>query len=787
MLHHATSLDELLERSGRKLFCDFLDKYWNSFAWDWDVLLHANPAASIYNATKLAGGGELGIGVGEEEWGSGEREVLEDFVHRTEGLVDVVVGRYGKAPHDFPKAGKAQVNEAQPQPRPWLGTGDHPSCSDGIIFSGVGALSKRSLATVSQWMDAIFTNGENAFGVGDNPTSRPRHRNSRKTRAPNGQSAKGKQQASNAPARVTSPRGSRSPDLRRKAIENNAAPPSIPPPLVGTVERSLDQAIANVQKKGGDQNSREAAQPDSSYFDTDKMMSYLKLGYGSSWTLNPKGFEKEGKIGPIAGSDQVAAEQEEQPDSPSLQELDPTPDISDEEEEPPFVQRLEQSIGKFLIGLSGDLENTEFEDDTTDTGPSSRYQSQRLFLRTLILQLSRSHQTDHQSTPTKHNGSSTSTKLQVVIYVHQPFIFTFLFSLRTSQLSMPSFYRNIHHQLGPLQKPLLRSTDPARIPERIAQYVHINPSGTHTDAEDILNLGLHDLIYDPVKLTVRTTIPNVPIPGTLGADGLQPSSSRTVSGAWYTLGIPISSSNASSTRSPSASLAGASTNTSPRPDASSSVSDADTQLMPSYTRPELLSLHSQILTTYIATRPSHTAVLHAGSDEFERTIRSTRWWVCLLRVSRSLGDGKANTAPSGSMDAGVNKTSDARDMASPTTALGGSDATGLKEGMGTGITGLTDIPRTPTLKRDETEETDYANAFGGEGREAFIVRKVDIISDGGKSVGSGSARRWLYPSRDVGGSAERGSGGRGNVGVKGVVEGVGVDARRWVEGVGRMS
>ena len=51
---------------------------------------------------------------------------------------------------------------------PWLGTGEHGRANDGIIFSGIGALSRPSLTTVSQWMDAIFRHGEGAYGVGDN-------------------------------------------------------------------------------------------------------------------------------------------------------------------------------------------------------------------------------------------------------------------------------------------------------------------------------------------------------------------------------------------------------------------------------------------------------------------------------------------------------------------------------------------------------------------------------------------------------------------------------------------
>jgi hypothetical protein len=49
-------------------------------------------------------------------------------------------------------------------------------------------------------------------------------------------------------------------------------------------------------------------------------------------------------------------------------------------------------------------------------------------------------------------------KLRVVVYVNRPFMFTFLFNLRTDSLAMDSLYRSLHHQLAPLRKPLLLST-----------------------------------------------------------------------------------------------------------------------------------------------------------------------------------------------------------------------------------------------------------------------------------------------------------------------------------------
>ncbi|KAI9872180.1 MAG: hypothetical protein M1823_008241, partial [Watsoniomyces obsoletus] len=121
------------------------------------------------------------------------------------------------------------------------------------------------------------------------------------------------------------------------------------------------------------------------------MMGVLKLGYGSSWTLNPKGFNapKEPAVSVTSEPATRPADGHVEPEQSIMQELDPAPDVSDtDQDETPFVQRLEQSIGTFLIGLSGDLENTEFEDDPSEdtvSGDSSKPQrkAQRLFMRTL--------------------------------------------------------------------------------------------------------------------------------------------------------------------------------------------------------------------------------------------------------------------------------------------------------------------------------------------------------------------------------------------------------------------
>lgn len=97
----------------------------------------------------------------------------------------------------------------------------------------------------------------------------------------------------------------------------------------------------------------------------------------------------------------------------------------------------------------------------------------------------------------------------------QPFIFTFLFELQIDSLYMSSFYRSLHHQLGPLQRPLLSSTSPSKVFERLWEAADPKSTTSASSTQPI-----NDLVYDPTNLTVHTTIPNIPEAGTFAAEGL---------------------------------------------------------------------------------------------------------------------------------------------------------------------------------------------------------------------------------------------------------------------------
>jgi hypothetical protein len=118
----------------------------------------------MLGAIKVAVGGELGIGVGEEGWGSGEREVLEGFISRTDGLVDMVVSRFGGRP---PPESKVNPESSGKLKQSWAGSGRSVGHSDGVIFTGIGAISKDSLSVLTRWTELLYIKGEEAFGVTD--------------------------------------------------------------------------------------------------------------------------------------------------------------------------------------------------------------------------------------------------------------------------------------------------------------------------------------------------------------------------------------------------------------------------------------------------------------------------------------------------------------------------------------------------------------------------------------------------------------------------------------------
>ncbi|THC92588.1 hypothetical protein EYZ11_007918 [Aspergillus tanneri] len=466
-----TSTDALYQRVGRSTFCKLLDSFWWKFAWNWEVLLGGNPAVDMYNGIKLSAGGELGVGVGEEEWGSGEREVLEDFVVRTDGLVDLVVSRFGDPwmpIEDQATCNKSELENQNETIAGWLGLDTHPRPSDGVIFSGMGAISRPSVARVSQWMEWIYRYGPDAYGVGENPTS-PRRRKQRKRQQ--GRSSKDSNNESS-----TTP----------VAHTGYSFSPGIPRPLVTGQPQETE---AGYQTSSGSSPAPNEIGKDWMGLKTETFVKYLKLGYGSSWGPSAGTASSHPRVEALKQEDESTSVDRQATSTAATQET------SDEGSSKSGDAPSSKNLGRFMIGLHNGLDTRSIEDaDLADKPPGGL--NENIMQRALHVHLT---------------ASNEEAKLRVAVYIHQPFIYTFLFDSETPSLSDPSLYRSIHHQLSPLHKPLINSTSPANAAARISVS-----EGAFDINQRFLtkNQPVYDLVYDPSNLTIRTSIPNIPDLGT---------------------------------------------------------------------------------------------------------------------------------------------------------------------------------------------------------------------------------------------------------------------------------
>ncbi|KAK5150483.1 hypothetical protein LTR04_006802 [Oleoguttula sp. CCFEE 6159] len=642
--------------------------------------------------------GELGFGVGEEDWGSGEREVLEDVTGRTEGLVDIVVSRFGELPEQQAADSKSTISKNtsschDAEIELWMGNGRHPGAADGVIFSGVGNISRSSLRDLSDWMASIYTHGDHAYGVADNPNRDRRKRRRRSppdtfqappnTRTDSKPTMKGDVNYRPPPnakvnTNVNEADGGAEPgtgQLTRRAKEptNSLATshPGIPAPVVSAAEKCLNTATSSAdaaQRTGTD----DTVGSKSSYADPEIWAKYLTLGaYGSSWMgwgkKEPK--ERSSILRQESNDGTKAVKPEDHgspPIEPSLKHIEPQPEGASEEAKLAQQRHLETS-GHFVIGLKGDLtlENSDEHMDTYSSGGSSESGGSRTLLRTLYVETADGRRTNYEDddgergainreTITPSDSVSSGPKYQrmrVLVYVHRPFIYTLLFEQRTPSLSMSSFYHNLRHHFIPLHKALCSSTSPSKVAHRIVdartsppQPESINPK--HPPYDPPKNSPIFDLVFDPRTLTVHTSIPNIPEPGTSAAEGISTTSTRK-----------------------------------------------DTP--PRWTRLEALNVHVQILNTLASTR--------RATHDLERTCKTSRgWWVVWMRLPPS--------------------------------------------------------------------------AQGEDAREAFLVRKAsDYIAPVGKTSRVSSGMFGL------GGRSEQArSGGRGP---GSLADGIGIDARRYVEGL----
>lgn len=319
-----------------------------------------------------------------------------------------------------------------------------------------------------------------------------------------------------------------------------------------------------------------------------------------------------------------------------------------------------------------------------------------------------------------------SKRLQIIVYLRQPFVFAFFFELRTPSLSYPSFYRSVHHQLGPLQKSLLSSTSPEKVLQRLASASPGQPHASLADAP------LYDLVYDGERLTIRSSIPNIPNP-TLYPD----------------------------------------------------IAPYELTPQSPWSRINALNVHTQILNTWSSTRT------HSDAN-IERTVKTGRgWWVLWLRIPASQEqeqtEGQISPAPSPSPN------QDLTDSKSPPklptfhtthakeailvrkasdTPTSSNPSSSSRRALSTSRTGNASSSR---FLRDFSGASSSSNSAGwGLTPSSWGFRNVSSSSNAAVAgSGNGGSSESLTPTRQ---SASRAVGAN-------VSEGVGVDARRYVEGM----
>lgn len=642
-----------------------MGRYWDLFLSTWNVLLSGNPVRDVFGGIKIAASGELGIGVGEEDRGSGEREVLEGLLGRVDGLVDLVVSKFGDSdPDDFSKTGE---NKKEPGQHPaaaaqWLGAGKAPGAEDGAIFLGVGALSRKSIRDITQWMEDMYTWGENAYGVMESPKAARRALTAPKVEGREGR-RKGTAPAMHVPPNLFAPKqGAPKPASNTASPRHGSPAPNAGPP-------NKDTEGSNEEGPG-----------------LERYMDYLKLGYGKYWSL---GGDSETSSAP-------AQSQQSDPDS-----LD--------QDRPP--SKGDDTVGHFLIGHTGELEEGWIE-DPEDRRFALEHEAMngRTMVRTLTVELESigtavsdskltkvlgSHDNEVSSEAGSGNrrasfdnqDSNKTERLRVAVYVARPFIFTFLFRVRTESLAFEGLYRSLHHQIGPLRKLLSRST--AYRPDR--------PDMGKAAA------AIYDLVWDPKAITVHSTIPNIPEPADIYS---------------------------SSSREP-----------------------------PPWSRVEALNTHTQILNLWKTTR-THAA-------ELERTCKTSRgWWIVWNRIlersvadvasssSTVLGGARAPSPPQ--QQPQQQDESNGKSNSSPSNATPGSNVS-VRSTTGSGVS--------------STVQNFHEDVVS---KEIFLVRKASDHAGGG---GGGGHGRSVSLGSAVGGGAGWADG------ASRLAQGIGVDTRRYIEGL----
>ncbi|KAH6661720.1 hypothetical protein EV126DRAFT_437124, partial [Verticillium dahliae] len=183
------------------------------------------------------------IGVGEEERGSGERDVLEGLVGRIEGLQDLIISRFGSNVTDLESPDGSTA--------PWLGT-----------------TMTRNLPEVFMDVD-LYTWGSNAYGVHDSPTSLRRARRGKATKGDKetAKSSKG------TPLRPSIGSADSKGSISSQTLADRRGQ------TIGTVAEARTPDVPTPSDESPTDGSKDADGH------LDRFMTYMKLGYGTYWSI----------------------------------------------------------------------------------------------------------------------------------------------------------------------------------------------------------------------------------------------------------------------------------------------------------------------------------------------------------------------------------------------------------------------------------------------------------------------------------------------------------------------
>ncbi|EFX03959.1 hypothetical protein CMQ_887 [Grosmannia clavigera kw1407] len=558
LLHHDASLSALYARTAspaaaapsRSRFTALLARYWDVFLSSWSVLLHGNPVRDVLPGVRMAACGELGVGVGEEDRGSGEREVLEGLVEQTDGLVDLVVCRFGRAADDNEadelhqdsrdsrdsRDSQADSQDIRTNSNAWLGSGRGIGAEDGAIFLGVGALSRPSLRTVSYWMEDIYSWGKHAYGVAEDPSVLPRHAKRRKRRSGTMTSiSEQQQQEEQQQQKQRQKQRARLADL----------PPLLPPPPVTLLARRAKSVSSPIATSSVSQSKRDATEEaalsvsPASFGPMDKYRSFMKFGYGTYWSLGAGG---GGGGGGGSKNDDSVDPLTVCPAETSTDAISRASSVTRKRHVP------RTTVGQYLIGLTSEGSTTEAKNGGDDGQQRSKTGPRTVVVDLIERRVGRPSSQDTlryfsepqglddddadddetatataataTPTPAADNPAVRSGRLRVVVFAKQPFLYAFFFQAADGEGATKdeeTVQTLLSRQVTVLHKPLLASTSYRPSRPSLAGVSAPSPSASLLSVAVAAAPAntIYDLVWDPRALTIHSTIPNIPDPGTL--------------------------------------------------------------------------------------------------------------------------------------------------------------------------------------------------------------------------------------------------------------------------------